>query len=245
MKLDLNCDLGEGEPPARTRALMRWITSANVACGGHAGDLETLERCVRLCQAFDVHLGAHPGSWNRSDKGRASIQLNSPDLELLLLQQVGALQRIASQKRVPLHHIKLHGALYHATEADLNLGNSYLRAVKRWWPNAILYVRAGGELARRARRCGVRIWEEAFADRGYTASGHLIPRDQRGALLHDPRQVCARIERLLRDGKLAAADGTILSIKAQTLCVHSDTPKAAVLVRAISRLLKQAKTDFL
>src|SRR5688500_18309234 len=118
MRFDLNCDLGEGEPRARTEALMRVITSANVACGGHAGDLASMERCVALAKKFKVRLGAHPGTADRAGFGRGELKITPAELELLLLQQVGTLERIARAHGVKLHHIKLHGALYHATERD-------------------------------------------------------------------------------------------------------------------------------
>src|SRR2546426_12111900 len=109
MTLDLNCDLGEGEPGGRTRALMRWIDSANIACGGHAGDVASMRRCLRLAKAHHVNAGAHPGPWNRSDFGRGATALSPDELELLLLHQVGTLERLARTEGVSLHHIKLHG----------------------------------------------------------------------------------------------------------------------------------------
>ena len=132
MKLDLNSDLGEGEPIARTRALMRWITSANVACGGHAGDAKSMQRCVRLAKQCGVRLGAHPGPWSRGDFGRSAIQITPEEFELLLLQQVGALERVARANGARLHHIKLHGALYHASEAQTEIGECYVKSVARW-----------------------------------------------------------------------------------------------------------------
>src|SRR5436309_15056078 len=134
VKIDFNCDLGEGEPVARTRALMRWITSANVACGGHAGDLQTMERCVRLARQFKVRLGAHPGPWSRTDLGRGVVRVTPGELELLLIHQVSALDTVARRKGMTLHHIKLHGALYHATETNETLARRYVATVKRWWP---------------------------------------------------------------------------------------------------------------
>ncbi|PYM12233.1 MAG: hypothetical protein DME18_11940, partial [Verrucomicrobia bacterium] len=165
MKLDLNCDLGEGEPLTRTRALMRWITSANLACGGHAGDLPTMEACVRLAKQHGVRLGAHPGPWSRGDFGRGHARPAPHEMELLLLHQVGALERVARRNGVPLHHIKLHGALYHASEEDDALAKRYVAAVKRFWPQAKIYARAEGRVVRVARRAGLVVWEEAVADR--------------------------------------------------------------------------------
>lgn len=237
MKLDVNCDLGEGEPLARTRALLRWVTSANVACGGHAGDARTMRACVRLARQFGVRLGAHPGPWSRSDQGRGVVRLTPAELGLLLLHQVGALENIACAEGVKLHHIKLHGALYHASDADERLARQYVAAVRRWWPAAIIYARAGGRVVRAARREGVRVWEEAFADRGYRADGTLVPRREPNALLTRTADVRERLIRLREHGEIIAVSGEPIKLRAQTLCVHSDTPRAVALVRAIANAL--------
>jgi UPF0271 protein len=237
MNLDLNCDLGEGEPLARTRALVRWITSANLAGGGHAGDAQTMQACVRLAKFFGVRLGAHPGPWSRGDHGRGPVRITPDELELLLLHQVGALEKIARAEGIRLHHLKLHGALYHATDADEVLARRYALTVARWWPRAIIYARAGGLTARIAQQTDLRVWEEVFADRGYRDDGTLVPRGQPGALLTNPRQVTERVATLVKEGKLVSVTGQSLSLRAQTLCVHSDTPGALRLARAVAEAL--------
>src|SRR5689334_13244994 len=121
MELDLNCDLGEGEPKAKTRALMRACASANVACGGHAGNVESMVFCVSLAKELGVRVGAHPGVWDRAGAGRNEVQLSPAELELLLLQQIGALGQVCEKSGVSLHHVKLHGTLYHLTESDRKL----------------------------------------------------------------------------------------------------------------------------
>ncbi len=238
MKLDLNCDLGEGEPIVRTRALMRWITSANVACGGHAGDAQTMEACVRLAAAGGVHLGAHPGPWARNDFGRSPVSVTPDELELLLLQQVGALERIAQAHRVRLHHVKLHGALYHATDADEALARRYLRVVGRWWPRCVVYARAGGLVARLARVIPederVTVWPEAFADRGYRDDGTLVPRGEPCALLKTAGEVRARGRLLAATGAVESVSGGRLELRPRTVCVHSDSPEAARRLQQLS-----------
>jgi UPF0271 protein len=194
-----------------------------------------MERCAQLAREFGVNLGAHPGVWDRAQRGRGVVDLKPGDLELLLLQQVSSLVKIAAGTR--LHHIKLHGALYHATEDDLALGLEYLRAVRRWWPNVILYVRSGGKLAKLATQLGLRVWEEIFADRGYQPDGKLVPRGEPGALIPSIRSATARMKRILGGGELLALDGAPLRLRAQTVCVHSDTPGAVRLARAISSLI--------
>jgi UPF0271 protein len=234
VKLDLNCDLGEGEAPSQTRLFMRWITSANVACGGHAGDLRSMQTCVRLAKKFGVRLGAHPGLAGHSDFGREQREITGDELELLLLQQVGALERLARVHRVPLHHIKLHGALYHVSEADDALGRRYVRAVAQWWPGTKIYALAGGRVARMARQAGLGVWEEAFADRGYRDNGGLVPRSEPGALLRDVRTIVERLERIVERGQILTVTGKTLPVQPQTICLHSDTPGADRWVRIIA-----------
>lgn len=235
---DLNCDLGEGEPLSRTRALMRSITSANVACGGHAGDVATMETCVRLAKRYSVRLGAHPGPWSRSDFGRSPGRVTPDELELLLVQQVSALERIARGQGVRLHHVKLHGALYHASENDPELGHRFLKVSRRWWPGCVIYARAGGRVAAHSSRVGVKVWAEVFADRGYRDDGTLVPRNEPGAIMNDVAMVLERVRLLNNSGELRALSGQSLPVVARTICVHADTEHAHVLARNVRRMLQ-------
>jgi UPF0271 protein len=235
-RLDLNCDLGEGEPLARTRALMRWITSANVACGGHAGTVKSMEACARLAKQFSVRLGAHPGPWNRSDFGRGSVHLTPDELELLLLQQVGALEQVARASRIRLHHIKLHGALYHASEADAGLGRRYVKTAARRWPGVKLFALAGGSVVRLAHQLNVPVWEEAFADRAYREDGSLVPRGEPGALLTGVGPVLQRVRMIQDRNEIKTISGKFLRAAPDTLCLHSDTPHSAQLAKAVSEI---------
>jgi UPF0271 protein len=237
VKLELNCDLGEGEPVVRTRALMRWINLANVACGGHAGSVKTMQGCVRLAQQFGVRLGAHPGPWNRGDFGRGAVQLSPGELELLLVQQVGALEQIARAEGARLHHIKLHGALYHASEAVEDLGRCYVEAVARWWPGVKILALAGGSVARLGRKRSVAVWEEAFADRAYRDDGSLVPRGERGALAASIGEVLDRVESMLDRNEVTTISGRRFPLTPKTVCLHSDTPHALGWARAVSRRL--------
>ena len=236
MKLDLNCDLGEGEPLVRTRALMRWITSANIACGGHAGDAQSMRACVRLAKQLGVNVGAHPGPWSRADMGRSNVQITPAELDLLLLQQVSALESIARSEGVRLHHIKLHGALYHAVEADGSLARAYLRCVAQHWPKAKIFALAGGRVIREAKRLGVRCLAEGFADRAYQSTGQLVPRSEPGAVLQDLVQIVTRARDLRAGRGFSAAGGGRLPLRMETLCVHSDSPNALRMIRALARL---------
>lgn len=237
MKLDLNCDLGEGERPPLTSELMRCVTSVNVACGGHAGDLDTMASCVGGAKTFGVRLGAHPGPWSRGDFGRGPLKLAAGELELLLHHQVGALERLARNGRVPLHHIKLHGALYHASESDEMIAREYLASVLEWWPYCVVFARAGGTVARVGRIFGAQVWEEAYLDRGYQDDGTLVPRGAPGAILDDEWLVEQRLERLVTDGVIETVSGRPLRLQPKTLCLHADTPKAVQFAHLTRRFL--------
>jgi UPF0271 protein len=237
MKFDLNCDLGEGEPRARTEALMRAITSANVACGGHAGDIASLERCVALAKKYKVRLGAHPGAADRVGFGREQLRITPAELELLLLQQVGALERMAHAHGVKLHHVKLHGALYHATERDKRLAKAYVEIVRRWWPGAVVYALAGGTVAKLAKSM---VWGEAFLDRNYRDNGTLVPRSDSSALLKNVQEVRERVEQLTRR-TVISADGKVIRVNARTICVHGDMSRAVEFAR---RFLPELSRSF-
>jgi 5-oxoprolinase (ATP-hydrolysing) subunit A len=219
VKFDLNCDLGENEPPARTAALMRYVTSANIACGGHAGDVESMRAAVKLALKNKVQIGAHPGLNDRANFGRIAQAISPAELKTLVLQQVSALERVAHDAGARLHHIKLHGALYHMVEEQNNLRRAFLEGLQEFWPSLTVYSIAGGEVARGAARAGLKSSSEGFLDRGYTKDGRLIPRTQPGAVL-TLSEFAQRLESLQR-----------LPIKAKTWCIHSDTKDAIEFAR--------------
>ena len=233
-KFDINCDLGEGEKPARVRALMKWITSANVACGGHAGGVRSMEYCVRQSRGWGVRLGAHPGYWDRENFGRTSQDITPAELELLLIQQVSGLEKVAKLGSMRIHHIKLHGALYHDVERDSGLATVYSETVARYWPKAKIYATANGRVKRTAESNGVTVWEEAFADRAYMSDGTLVPRNVAGAVLGDPKLVVERLRGIFRNRKMETISGSHIEMAPRTVCVHSDTPEAVHIAKAIS-----------
>ena len=225
--IDINCDLGEGEPLARTRALMRLVTSANVACGGHAGDVRSMEACVAMARTFKTKLGAHPGLFDRDNFGRKALPISGEELELLLVQQVGGLEKVASLHRVPLHHIKLHGGLYHAVEKNSVLARRYLTVVRRYWPGVKVCALANGTVERVGRGGSVEVRGEAFADRAYAVDGTLVPRGQPGAILTSAAEVMKQVERMIgRSG-------------VNTICIHSDTPNAVRLAKQVVKVARE------
>ncbi|MBL6765518.1 MAG: LamB/YcsF family protein [Verrucomicrobiae bacterium] len=234
MKIDINCDLGEGEAPTRVRALMKWVTSANVACGGHAGSLHSMDYCVRMARGYGVRLGAHPGFADRANFGRRHHDIHPADLELLLVQQVSALEKVARDGNMKLHHIKLHGALYHAVESDSGLATCYTDTVARFWPKVVIYATPEGRVAQMARFAGVTVWEEAFADRAYMSDGTLVPRSVAGAVLGNSKEIVLRMRELLDGGGVETLSGGRLQLNPKTICVHSDTAEAVRIVRALA-----------
>lgn len=224
----------------RTREFMKWITSANVACGGHAGDAGSMRECVRLAKEFNVNLGAHPGPWNRANMGRREFAVTTIDLKALLLEQVGALQRIADKEASAVHHIKLHGALYHAVEQSEELAESYVEFVRDNWKNTRIVAFAGGRVVQSAKERAIPVWEEAFADRGYQRSGGLVPRGETGAMLEDVDVIINRVRRLGSDQEISSHCGSAIGIRCDTVCVHSDSQNALEIVRGVSELLRKS-----
>jgi UPF0271 protein len=235
VKLDINCDLGEGEPLAKTRDLMRYITSANIACGGHAGNLRSMETCIRLGKRAGVRVGAHPGV--ASNFGRGSITLSPEEFELLLLQQVGTFEKITAVEGVALHHIKLHGSLYQAADRSPNLARTYLQTVRRFWPRTIIFAKSGGLVHKLSRASRVTVWPEAFLDRSYADDGSLVSRDHPAALITRARAVLDRLDVFKRAGTFSSVNSKSLLISAKTLCLHSDTPNALRIVKVVACVL--------
>lgn len=238
--LDLNCDLGEGEPPAQTEALMAHITSANIACGGHAGGDEAMRHSISLALARGVRIGAHPGLPGLF--GRAEAAMGSEEFTQLLEDQLGRFQAHLRRAGATLHHLKLHGALYHLTERDAALRGAYVAFVQKRAPEAVIYALAGGKTVAAAREAGLTAWDEAFGDRGYRGDGSLVPRGEPGALLTDPAAVAARVREIAAGQITPVGGGPPFWLQAQTVCVHGDSPGSPTLLRAAAHSLKMLDT---
>lgn len=233
--VDLNCDLGEGEPWERTAALLRRVTSANAACGGHAGDGATMRAVAREARRLGVRLGAHPG--HPGNFGRTEVPVDAAGLEALLAAQLSAVSAAAAAEGVGVAHVKLHGALYHQVDRDPVLAGAALRQVVRSLPGAVVYAPPTGWLARLGPEAGVEVWPEGFLDRGYRDDGTLVPRGEPGAMLCGPAAVEERVAGWLRDGTVATASGGRVAVPARTWCVHGDTPDAVAMAGAAARAL--------
>jgi UPF0271 protein len=228
MKIDLNADLGEGMDDA---AILPYLTSANVACGQHAGSPELMDQTVRLALENGVRIGAHPGYADRENFGRTNLQLTEEAVKALVLYQIGALDGIARARGAKLVHVKAHGALYNQAAKDAKLARAFAEAVKAYDPNLVLVGLAGGQQLEAAKAIGLQTAGEAFADRLYAGDGSLVPRTQPGAVLHDPADAAAQAVRLARSGR------------AQTICLHGDTPGAASIARSVRAALEQAGVE--
>lgn len=228
LEVDLNCDLGEGEP--HDLAVMPLVTSANIACGGHAGDETTMAVAVEAARRHGVVIGAHPGHADREHFGRRELPITPAAAATLVVDQVGRLAVIAGE---PPRHVKLHGGLYHQAACDVALGAAVADALVARWPAMILVAPAASPLVAVARGRGLEVAEEAFIDRAYTAAGTLVPRSEPGAVITDPRAAAARAVRLVRDGLVETSDGGDLALRADTLCIHGDGPDPAGLARAV------------
>ena len=237
--IDLNSDLGEGA--GTDGQLVPMISSANIACGGHAGDEASMAQTVRLAVESGVGVGAHPSFPDREGFGRRTMQISWDELREALIDQMRSLQAVAARFGVALQHMKAHGALYNAAVDDPELCAVIAEAVRAVNPGLIVVALAGSRMPETFERMGLRVAREAFIDRGYTPRGTLVPRDQPNALVTDPHEASFRAVRLARDGTLTAVEGTEISIRADTLCIHSDTPGAALLARAVRRALDQAE----
>ncbi|MGE0041122.1 MAG: LamB/YcsF family protein [Vicinamibacterales bacterium] len=243
MSIDLNSDLGEAFGPwpmGNDEALMTAITSANVACGFHAGDPSVMRRTVALASRHGVALGAHPGFPDLVGFGRREMAATPAEVEDLVLYQVSALAGIAGAAGRRLQHVKAHGALYNMACRDRALADALARAVAAADPGLILFGLPGSALLEAGRAAGLAVAAEAFADRAYEPDGSLASRRNPGSVIHDPDTVVARVVRMARDHEVIATDGSVIRFEADTICLHGDTAGAAALAGQIRRGLEAA-----
>jgi 5-oxoprolinase (ATP-hydrolysing) subunit A len=234
-RIDLNCDLGEGS--AHDAAIMPWITSANIACGAHAGSLETMIETVELANQHKVSIGAHPGYFDLENFGRVERPISPPEAGRLVLMQIEQLFEVAGNK---LRHVKLHGALYNQVSRDAYLADAVVSEIARLWPELTLFALAGSQLARSARSRGLRLAEEVFADRTYRRDGSLTPRSEANAMIQDAGAAAAQVLMMVNRGLVRATDGTEVAVAADTICVHGDSPQAGAFVQRLRTELAAA-----
>lgn len=242
MKIDLNCDLGESfgrYTLGDDASMMPLITSANIACGFHAGDASVMQATVRLAKQHGVAIGAHPGWPDLQGFGRREMTLSSDETEALVLYQIGALAAFAKAEGMELRHVKPHGALYNQSARDMALAEAVARAVKRFSVELALVGLAGSRSIDAARGLGVRVLQEGFPDRGYMSEGMLMPRGQAGAILSSVEEVAAQAVSLALNGIRFGKK----QIRVDTLCLHGDNVHAVENARKVRDALGRAGVE--
>lgn len=244
--IDLNSDLGESFGAwsmGDDCAMLDVVTSANVACGFHAGDPAGILRTLKAAAAKNVTIGAHVAYPDKVGFGRRNMDLTSDELTADVIYQIGALQGLAKAAGTSVRYVKPHGALYNTIAHDRRQALAVIAAIRAIDPTLILVALAGSELIEWARHEGLQCVAEAFADRAYTPQGTLVSRREPGAVLHDPKLVAQRMLRLVQDGTIEAIDGSLTRIQADSICVHGDSPAAVEMARELRRVLEHANTS--
>lgn len=241
-RIDLNADMGESYGPWRMgedAGLMEVITSANIACGGHASDPETMFATLSLAKARTVAIGAHPGYADREGFGRRVIPMSMAEIERMVAAQIGALMGVAALAGVAVRYVKAHGALANFAADDRGVADAVARAARAVDPSLALLAISGTEIEPAGRAAGLRVISEIFADRAYLANGRLMPRSRAGSVLHDPAQIAARMVDAVSSGMMPTEGGPI-KLNAESICVHGDTPGALVAARSVRAALEAA-----
>ncbi|MDI7861851.1 LamB/YcsF family protein [Rhizobiaceae bacterium n13] len=240
--IDLNSDLGESYGAWRMgddKTMLSVVSSANVACGFHAGDPVGILETLRAAAERGVEIGAHVSYPDRVGFGRRDMDVASHELFADVIYQIGALQGLAASVGATVRYVKPHGALYNRIATDARQAADVIGAIKEIDPNLVLMGLAGSPILNQAREAGLSVVAEAFADRAYTPSGALVSRREPGAVLHDPELIASRMLRLAREGVIEAVDGSAIKIEAQSICVHGDSPGAVAIAQQIRQTFER------
>ena len=243
VSVDVNCDMGEGFGPwpmGHDAALMQYITSANIACGFHAGDPAIMRETVRLALKHHVAIGAHPGFPDLQGFGRREINMSPEDVFVMVLYQVGALQAIAKAEGGTVHHVKPHGALYNMAARDRKLADAIARATQQSGTELVLYGLSGSALIEAGNAIGLRTASEVFADRTYRDDGSLTPRSQINALIEDTGQAVAQAFQMVQKQSVTTTTGRRIDLISETLCLHGDGAHALEFAIAIHSAFREA-----
>lgn len=247
MTLDLNADAGESFGNwnlGNDEALFGLVTSANLACGFHAGDPLTMQASVERCRRLGVAAGAHPGFGDLVGFGRRDIAASPEEVYADVLYQLGALSALLRVAGIAMHHCKAHGALYQRAMRNPETARAIAQAVHDFDPTLPLVVFPGTPLETVPQQMGLRTVAEAFPERGYTQNGMLAPRHLPGAVIHDPAQAAARAVQMLKEGAIPAVDGGFVEVRFQTLCIHGDNPQAPAIALAVRQALAAEGVTF-
>lgn len=242
-KIDLNCDVGESFGAysiGEDEKVLPYITSANIACGFHGGDPNLMEHTVGLAIKYGVKIGAHPGLPDLQGFGRRNMDISPREAYQMVVYQIGALQAFVTAQGGIMHHVKPHGALYNMAAKREDLAIGIAQAVFKVNPTLTLYGLAGSQLIKAGQKVGLKVANEVFADRTYQPDGSLTPRSHPQALIHDASQAVTQVMEMVKKGKVTAITGDQLSISAETLCLHGDSPHALTFARTIRGKLEEA-----
>jgi UPF0271 protein len=234
--VDLNADLGEGA--GHDAELFELISSASIATGFHAGDADTMHAAVLAAKAHGVAVGAHPSFFDRENFGRKELKIGLEEVFNGVVYQLGIFQAIATSVGMRPNHVKPHGALYNLAVRDMKLAEAIARSIKSVDSKLILFAPDNTDLARAGEAYGLQIAREVFADRNYLSDGWLVPRTRPDALLTDPVEAATRVLRMLREGKVRSVEDRDVDVRAETICVHSDTPGAVRFARELRSQLE-------
>lgn len=237
MTIDLNCDMGEGMPHDAT--LMPFISSANIACGFHAGDRYIMRTTVELCLKHSVAVGAHPGFPDKKNFGRTPMQLSQHELYDLITNQLQDLSSICKEMNATLHHVKPHGALYTMAARDQEMSMTIAQAVYDFNHKLVYYGLSGSCMISEAKKIGLQAAQEVFADRTYQQDGSLTSRDSEGALIEDEKAAINQMLMMVKEGKVETIDKTLIPIQAETICIHGDGKLAEQFAKSIHQQLKK------
>jgi UPF0271 protein len=235
--VDLNADLGEGA--GHDLELLDLVTSANISCGFHAGNPGSVLGSIRDAVERNVSVGAHPSFLDRENFGRLELALAPAEIFAQVIYQLGAFSTLSTAAGTRMNHVKPHGALYNIAASDAEVADAIVQAILVVDPYLMLFAPPNSALARAGETAELQIVAEAFADRNYLADGSLVPRNRPDALLHDPAEAAARVLRMLREQKVVSVDGRDIDIRADTICVHGDTPNAVEFARNLEFELRQ------
>jgi len=236
--IDLNCDLGEG--CAHDAEIMPLISSANIACGGHAGDDATMRATIRLALEHGVAIGAHPGYEDHEYIGRRPMNLSPDAIRDLVSRQLKRFAQITDELGAPIHHVKAHGALYNQADTDPLIAGAIANAIRDLLPQVIVYAPPNGCMMTAAKSTGLRFRAEGFIDRRYNADGSLVPRGQAGAVIDDPNAASAQALEMLLERKVTSTSGSAVPIEIGTLCVHGDSDSALEILKSTRLALESA-----
>ena len=239
-RIDLNCDMGEIPEliaNGTQEALMPFLTSVNIACGGHAGDDSTMRATIEQAMRWKLAVGAHPGYPDRKNFGRLAIAMPAEAVARTVFEQVAALASVAAGMGAGIGHVKPHGALYNEAVNNAELAKAIAEGVSRWNRNVILVGLAGSQMLRVFSDAGFRVWAEAFADRVYEADGTLRSRRFSGSLITDPGVAARQVSQIVERGTVTSAAGSEVPIDAQTICIHGDNPAAVSIAAAVRKRL--------